>query len=120
MAQLLSNFGADLTGLRQGASCAAREKAPSFLQPIRVCRHGLVGLRNTSPKEIVGKVRGNAPAARTPRATASASSGTWRWQLLKSDGVTAMPTTGLPSSSLETPIERAIERLRKLANSGSP
>jgi len=30
MAQLLSNFGADLTGLRQGASCAAREKTPSF------------------------------------------------------------------------------------------
>src|SRR3954469_2063254 len=42
MAQLLSNFGADLTGLRQGASCAAREKTPSFLQPIRVCRHALV------------------------------------------------------------------------------
>src|SRR3954454_20029546 len=41
MAQLLSNFGADLTGLRQGASCAAREKAPSFLHPIRVCRHAL-------------------------------------------------------------------------------
>src|SRR6185295_16264924 len=41
MAQLLSNFGADLTGLRQGASCAAREKTPSFLQPIRVCRHAL-------------------------------------------------------------------------------
>src|SRR3954469_24744766 len=42
MAQLLSNFGADLTGLRQGASCAAREKTPFFLQPIRVCRHALV------------------------------------------------------------------------------
>src|SRR4051812_48410333 len=41
MAQLLSNFGADLTGLRQGASCAAREKTPFFLQPIRVCRHAL-------------------------------------------------------------------------------
>ena len=41
MAQLLSNFGADLTGPRQGASCAAREKTPSFLQPIRVCRHAL-------------------------------------------------------------------------------
>jgi Transposase DDE domain group 1 len=42
MAQLLSNFGADLTGPRQGASCAAREKAPPFLYPIRVCRHALV------------------------------------------------------------------------------
>src|SRR4051794_29067299 len=42
MAQLLSSFGADLTGLRRGASCAAREKTPSFLQPIRVCRHALV------------------------------------------------------------------------------
>src|SRR3954452_24262826 len=41
MAQLLSNFGADLTGLRQGASCAAWEKTPSSLQPIRVCRHAL-------------------------------------------------------------------------------
>src|SRR3954453_19348467 len=44
MAQLLSNFGADLTGLRQGASCAAREKTPFFLQPIRVCRHALAAM----------------------------------------------------------------------------
>src|SRR3954462_15438621 len=44
MAQLMSNFGADLTGPRQGASCAAREKAPPFLYPIRVCRHALAAL----------------------------------------------------------------------------
>src|SRR3954452_8229227 len=42
MAQLLSDFGADLTGLRQGASCAVREKTPFFLQPIRVYRHALI------------------------------------------------------------------------------
>ena len=35
----------------------------------------LVGLRNTSPSEMVGNGRGNAPAASTPRDTASTSSG---------------------------------------------
>ena len=35
----------------------------------------LVGLRNTSPSEMVGKARGRAPAASTPRETASTSSG---------------------------------------------
>src|SRR4051812_33110169 len=79
MAQLLSNFGADLTGLRQGASCAAREKTPFFLQPIRVCRHALValsmgpsssgrpgrGARNPSPQR--GPVRSCCPAMRPIR-----------------------------------------------------
>ena len=35
----------------------------------------LVGLRNTSPSETVGNGRGSAPAASTPRETASTSSG---------------------------------------------
>ena len=35
----------------------------------------LVGLRNTSPSEMVGNGRGSAPAASTPRETASTSSG---------------------------------------------
>ena len=42
-----------------------------------------VGLRNTSPSEMVGKSRGSPPAARTPRFTASTRSGVVRWQLLK-------------------------------------
>src|SRR6185295_8306768 len=65
MAQLLSNFGADLTGLRQGASCAAREKTPSFLQPIRVCRHALATRRRTAsdiaevhPRRMQGRQAG--------------------------------------------------------------
>ncbi len=72
----------------------------------------LVGLRNTSPSDTVGNARGSAPAASTPRDTASTSSGIVRWQLLKSDGVIAMPTIGLSSSVVETPIERANERRR--------
>ncbi len=47
----------------------------------------LVGLRNTSPSEMVGNAIGSAPAASTPRRTASSSSGKCRWQLLKADGV---------------------------------
>src|SRR3954452_19233029 len=57
MAQLLSNFGADLTGLRQGASCAAREKTPFFLQPIRVCRHAL-GAEFPGPDKLPGSSQG--------------------------------------------------------------
>jgi hypothetical protein len=80
----------------------------------------LVGLRKTSPSDTVGKARGRAPAASTPRETASTSSGMVRWQLLKSDGVMAMPTTGLARRSGEIPIERANERRRKRAKSRSP
>ena len=80
----------------------------------------LVGLRKTSPSETVGNARGNPPAASTPRATASASCGMYRWQLLKSLGEVAMPTIGLASKSLETPIDRAIDRRRKRAKSRSP
>jgi len=79
---------------------------------IRLRNMRLVGLRNTSPNEIVGKTSGNPPAARTPRFTASISSGKWRWQLLKPDRVSAMPITGLASISAEYPIERANERRR--------
>ena len=87
---------------------------------IRLRNIMLVGLRNTSPSEMVGKMRGSAPAASTPRATASASSGMYLWQLLNSLGETAMPTTGLSSSSEERPIERAKDRRKKRANAGSP
>jgi hypothetical protein len=54
---------------------------------IRLRYFRLVGLRNTSPSEIVGKAIGSPPAASTPRRTASSRSGKWRWQLLKPDGV---------------------------------
>ncbi len=61
----------------------------------------LVGLRNTSPSEIVGNAIGSAPAASTPRVTASTSSGTSRWQLLKPLAVLAMPITGFASMACE-------------------
>ncbi len=80
----------------------------------------LVGLRKTSPSETVGNGRGRAPAASTPRETASTSSGMPRWQLLKPDGVIAMPTTGLFSKAGEMPIDRAKERRRYRAKSRSP
>ena len=57
----------------------------------------LVGLRNTSPSEMVGNSIGSPPAASTPRLTASISSGKWRWQLLKPLAECAMPTTGFAS-----------------------
>ena len=79
---------------------------------IRLRNIMLVGFRNTSPSEIVGNARGSPPAASTPRSTACCSSGMWRWQLLNSLGETAMPITGLASSSFDRPIERAIERRR--------
>jgi hypothetical protein len=43
-----------------------------------------------------------------------------RWQLLKPDGVMAMPTIGLFSISVDRPIERAKERRRKREKSRSP
>ena len=71
-----------------------------------------VGLRNTSPSEIVGNGRGRAPAASTPRETASTSSSMVRWQLLKPEGVIAIPMMGLASMSLDKPMDRAKERRR--------
>ena len=68
---------------------------------IRLRYFRLVGFRNTSPSEMVGNSTGSAPAASTPRFTASRSSGKWRWQLLKPDGVNAMPTTGFCSMARE-------------------
>ena len=62
---------------------------------IRLRNIMLVGLRKTSPSEIVGKSSGKPPAARTPRFTASTSSGMYRWQLLKPLGDCAMPDHGL-------------------------
>ncbi len=68
---------------------------------IRFRNFRLVGLRNTSPSDTVGKSIGNPPAASTPRFTASSSSGKCRWQLLKPEPVLAMPTTGRSSISRE-------------------
>ena len=49
---------------------------------IRLRNLRLVGTRLGSLSEIVGKSSGSAPDTRTPRLTASTSSGTCRWQLL--------------------------------------
>ena len=68
---------------------------------IRLRNIRLVGLRKTSPNEIVGNTSGRPPAASTPRLTASISSGKWRWQLLKPERVSAMPMTGFASMSCE-------------------
>ena len=68
---------------------------------IRLRNIRLVGLRNTSPSEMVGNSSGRPPAAVTPRATAATSSGTVRWQLLKPLKVLAMPTTGRARAASE-------------------
>ena len=68
---------------------------------IRLRNIRLVGLRNISPSEMVGKSSGSAPPASTPRFTASTSSGMVRWQLLKPLAVCAMPTMGRSSISSE-------------------
>ena len=80
----------------------------------------LVGLRKTSPSEVTGKATGNAPAANTPRLTASRSSGKCRWQLLKPLAVSQIPTIGLSSAASVYPIDLANDRRRKRAKSGSP
>ncbi len=59
----------------------------------------LVGLRKTSPSDVTGKSSGSPPAASTPRLTASISSGTPRWQLLKPLAVQVMPIVGRFSMS---------------------
>ena len=68
---------------------------------IRLRNIRLVGLRNTSPSEIVGNLSGKPPSASTPRSTAAISSGKCRWQLLKPEDVSAMPITGRASRSVE-------------------
>jgi hypothetical protein len=73
----------------------------SVSMAIRLRKSRLVGARKTSPREIVGKQRGRPPAASTPRFTAWISSGKWRWQLLRSLVVSAMPITGRSSIPLE-------------------
>ncbi len=50
---------------------------------------------------MVGNTSGSAPAATTPRDTASINSGTRRWQLLKPLAVLAMPITGRSSMARE-------------------
>ena len=102
------------------ASIGCARTISSVSIAIRLRNIMLVGCRKISPSDVVGKARGRAPAASTPRETASTSSGMWRWQLLNSDGVMAMPTTGLFNSSDEIPIERANERRRNRAKSRSP
>lgn len=58
-----------------------------------------VGVRNTSPSEIVGNSTGSPPEASTPRFTASIISGKCRWQLLNPEAAWAMPTIGRSSIS---------------------
>src|SRR6185437_4317345 len=79
---------------------------------IRLRNIMLVGLKNTSPSETVGKSSGRPPAAMTPRLTASTSSGKCRWQLLKPLADWAMPTIGRDSISADNPIDLANERRR--------
>ena len=69
------------------ASMGCARTISSVSIDIRLRNFRLVGLRNTSPSEMVGNSIGSAPAASTPRFTASSMSGKWRWQLLKPDGV---------------------------------
>jgi hypothetical protein len=69
------------------ASIGCARTISSVSIDIRLRNFRLVGLRNASPSEIVGKSIGSAPAASTPRFTASSSPGKCRWQLLKPDGV---------------------------------
>ena len=68
---------------------------------IRLRNIMLVGERKISPSEMVGKSIGSAPAASTPRFTASTSSGKWRWQLLKPPAAWQIPTTRRDSMSVE-------------------
>ena len=79
---------------------------------IRLRNIMLVGLKNTSPSETVGKSSGRPPAATTPRLTTSTSSGKCRWQLLKPLADWAMPTIGRDSISADNPIDLANERRR--------
>ncbi len=60
-----------------------------------------VGESDGSHSEMVGNGSGRPPAASTPRRTASTSSGTVRWQLLKPEAVSRMPTTGRSSIACE-------------------
>jgi len=69
------------------ASMGCARTISSVSIDIRLRNFRLVGLRNTSPSEMVGNSIGSAPAASTPRLTASSNSGKCRWQLLKPDGV---------------------------------
>ncbi len=56
--------------------CARIISSVSIAIRLRYLR--LVGVRNTSPSEMVGNSSGSAPAASTPRLTAASSSGKWR------------------------------------------
>lgn len=58
---------------------------------------GVVGAARLSPEEIMGTASGWPPAASTPRFTTAK----WRWRLLKSEAVCAIPATGLASIALE-------------------
>ena len=63
-----------------------------------------VGFIRTSPSEITGNSRGNPPAIRTPRLTASATWRRWLLQLFSSLQLLAMPITGrLSKTASEKP-----------------
>jgi hypothetical protein len=57
-----------------------------------------LGRMSESPTDIVGKMSGNPPAIKTPRATQSASSVKCALQGTSCDAELAMPTTGRPSN----------------------
>ena len=79
-----------------------------------------VGNSDGSHSEMVGNGSGSPPAASTPRLTASISSGVVRWQLLKPEPVSTIPTTGRSNIACEYPIDLANERRRYSAKSRSP
>jgi len=62
------------TSTTASMGCARTISSTSIAMRLRNIR--LVGLRNTSPSEMVGKSTGSPPDPSTPRLTASTSSGT--------------------------------------------
>ena len=98
----------DLRGARLVAATDQHHRAHGLARiisstsiDIRLRNTRLVGLRKTSPSEMVGKSKGKPPEARTPRLTASTSSGVRRWQLLNPLAEVAIPMMGRSSISPE-------------------
>ena len=79
---------------------------------IRLRNFKLVGVKNTSPREIVGNSSGKPPPRSTPLFIASSNSGKCLWQLLNPEKVFAIPTIGFFKTSFEYPIDKAKDRLK--------
>ena len=80
----------------------------------------LVGSRNTSPRDMVGKTMGTAPASTTPRLTASRRAAISRWHGVKSLIEWPTPMIGrLVSASSKPAAARNTERTKRL-KPGSP